>query len=277
MSRIDTLRRRMPPLLVLALGGAAAALSWDALRAVALTTGAVHHDVMAGVWALCIDLLWIACMRAAAKAMPGRRKWALAGLVVGVGFSGFQVFTPWTWLARMVPVTALLVAWMLETFVVSHGPDPAVEVTDGIAPVPVPRGNPATGSVHPHRGGRLPSAPGVGVGSPVVERAIAGVGDPAAARPLGDVEGGRGPAGATVPRVGPDGVASGDRRPMTIGEAVRYLIDEGGLNPHETTPGRIIDQVRRLTGKPAVSTGAIGNALSQARKNASSNGGMRVR
>jgi hypothetical protein len=64
---------------------------------------------------------------------------------------------------------------------------------------------------------------------------------------------------------------------MTIGEAVRYLIDVDGVNPHKVTPGRIADDVRRLTGKPAVSTGAIGNALSTARKNAPSNGGVRVR
>jgi hypothetical protein len=64
---------------------------------------------------------------------------------------------------------------------------------------------------------------------------------------------------------------------MSIPEAVRFLIDAHDVDPHRVTRGDIAAEVRRLTGKPAVSTDAIGNALSQARKNAPSNGGMRVR
>lgn len=280
MSRFREMRQRMPSLLVLALGGAAAALSWDALRSVALTTGAVHHTVMAGVWAVTIDLLWIACMRAAARAMPGRRGWALAGLVVGVCFSGFQVFTPWTWLARMVPVTALLVAWMLDSFVVSKhiGTAPAriVEVNDGVRTGP----EPAHGSVPTGRLGAGVAARSVGSATedadPVHRDTVhlEHTAGPAQRHPA--VEGP--PVGrATVAGVGSDGVAHDRTGKMTIPEAVRYLIEVDGADPHGVTPARIMDRMRELTGRQVINTGSVGNELSKARKNAPSNGGMKVR
>lgn len=63
---------------------------------------------------------------------------------------------------------------------------------------------------------------------------------------------------------------------MTIPEAVGYLIDVDGVDPH-IKPGRIVDDVLRLTGRQVINTGSIGNALHKARQNAPSNGGMRVR
>jgi hypothetical protein len=272
MSWFGGVRRRMPPLLVLALGGAAAALSWDALRSVALTTGAVHHAVMAGVWAVTIDLLWIACMRAAARAMPGRRKWALAGLVVGVGFSGFQVFTPWTWLARMVPVTALLVAWMLDTFVVSK-PAPAriVEESDGTRSGPASDdargpirgsgpGNPAHAAVDARGDGARVPDDGVHSGH------VAGY----AQRP-GVVADGRGHGGGVEPPA--VGQAHDHNRVRSIDATVMRILDARGLNAHQVKRGDIIDEVTREMGP--VTVGSVGNALTRlrARQNASSNGG----
>jgi len=58
---------------------------------------------------------------------------------------------------------------------------------------------------------------------------------------------------------------------------VRYLIEVDGVDPHRITPGRIMDRMRELTGKQVLNAGSVGNELSKARKNASSNGGMRVR
>jgi hypothetical protein len=157
------------------------------------------------------------------------------------------------------------------------GPDPAVEVTDGIAPVPVPRGDTPTGSVHPYRGGRLPAAPGVGVGGVAVERATAGVGDTLAARPLGDVEGGRGPGGAGVGGVRADELAHGRDRAKSIDAVVMRILDARGQRAHDVKRGDIIDEVTRELGP--VTIGSVGNALGRLRaiENASSNGGMRVR
>jgi hypothetical protein len=285
---------------VLFIAGLAFWVSYHAIKGVWITSGAGRPQ---DAWAIplmvdgCIIVGSLVALARALDGVRGRRAfahpWGLVGamslvsLIANVAHAAPH-FGPRAF-ASLVPLillgtTELVVAEMHRTRKpASPAPAPAPALSEapyartGPAPVDVAAGGQGSGAGDRGGGGRVASTAGAGVAVPAVERPGGRVGATVATHPVGAVEDPGGADWATVGGVGPDTDAPGGRGGMTIGEAVRYLIDVDGVNPHRVTPGRIADDVRRLTRKPAVSTGAIGNALSTARKNASSNGGARVR
>jgi Protein of unknown function (DUF2637) len=95
--------------LVVFLAAAAALLSFDALRAQALASGAVHHPALAWVWPLVIDGMVAAGVLGVRADRRDWRAWAMFALAFGASV-GFQVTVPPLWLARATPPVALLLA-----------------------------------------------------------------------------------------------------------------------------------------------------------------------
>src|SRR6266487_6253408 len=95
--------------LVVFLAAAAAVLSFDALRAQALASGAVHHQALAAVWAATVDGMAAAGVLGVRTDRRDLRAWAMLLLAFGASIT-FQITTPPVWLARAVPPVALLLA-----------------------------------------------------------------------------------------------------------------------------------------------------------------------
>jgi len=95
--------------LVVFLAAAAAVLSFDALRAQALASGAVHHQALAALWAAGIDGMAAAGVLGVRTDRRDLRAWAMLLLAFGASIT-FQITTPPVWLARAVPPVALLLA-----------------------------------------------------------------------------------------------------------------------------------------------------------------------
>ena len=127
---------RRPLVVFLAL--AAAVLSFDALRAQALASGAVHHPALAWIWPAVVDGMVAAGVLGVRADRRDWRAWAMFALAFGASI-GFQTTTPPLWLARSVPPVALLLAVVVlelprarrkaERPTVS--PDTDAEVTEG--------------------------------------------------------------------------------------------------------------------------------------------------
>ncbi|HZD02707.1 MAG TPA: DUF2637 domain-containing protein [Actinomycetes bacterium] len=95
--------------LVVFLAGAAAVLSFDALRAQALASGAVHHQALAALWAVVIDGMAAAGVLGVRTDRRDGRAWVMLLLAFACSIA-FQVVAPPAWLARAVPPVALLLA-----------------------------------------------------------------------------------------------------------------------------------------------------------------------
>jgi hypothetical protein len=95
--------------LVVFLAAAAAVLSFDALRAQALASGAVHHQALAAVWALVVDGMAAAGVLGVRTDRRDWRAWTMLLLAFTCSVA-FQVLVPPAWLARAVPPVALLLA-----------------------------------------------------------------------------------------------------------------------------------------------------------------------
>jgi hypothetical protein len=96
--------------LVVFLAAAAAVLSFDALRAQALASGAVHDQALAALWAAVIDGMAAAGVLGVRSDRRDRRAWTMLLLAFACSVA-FQVVAPQpAWLARAVPPVALLLA-----------------------------------------------------------------------------------------------------------------------------------------------------------------------
>jgi hypothetical protein len=95
--------------LVVFLAAAAAVLSFDALRAQALASGAVHHQALAAVWALVVDGMAAAGVLGVRTDRRDWRAWIMLLLAFTCSVA-FQVLVPPAWLARAVRPVALLLA-----------------------------------------------------------------------------------------------------------------------------------------------------------------------
>jgi hypothetical protein len=124
--------------LVVFLAAAAAVLSFDALRAQALASGAVHHQALAAVWAATVDGMAAAGVLGVRTDRRDLRAWVMLLLAFGASIT-FQITTPPVWLARAVPPVALLLAIVVLELprprrdgpAIPMGITPAAEVGEG--------------------------------------------------------------------------------------------------------------------------------------------------
>jgi hypothetical protein len=123
--------------LVVFLAAAAAVLSFDALRAQALASGAVHHQALAAVWALVVDGMAAAGVLGVRSDRRDWRAWIMLLLAFGCSVA-FQVLVPPAWLARAVPPVALLLAIVVLELPRAHRNVPAPVPPAGPVTVPVP-------------------------------------------------------------------------------------------------------------------------------------------
>lgn len=116
------LRPRLIDLLLFALWAALAVLSFSGLVEAARETNATHGGPpwLAWVWAAAIDVLWTSAILAVRRARPKRRWAAVLVLLIGLAASMMQVWYPPTWAARVVVPVGLLLAVLLEVYVVAR-------------------------------------------------------------------------------------------------------------------------------------------------------------
>ncbi len=131
--------------LVVFLAAAAAVLSFDALRAQALASGAVHHQALAAVWALVVDGMAAAGVLGVRTDRRDWRAWTMLLLAFTCSVA-FQVLVPPAWLARAVPPVALLLAIVVLELPRSRRDD-ANARTQGASSAEVARGGALPGAL----------------------------------------------------------------------------------------------------------------------------------
>jgi hypothetical protein len=123
--------------LVVFLAVSAAVLSFDALRAQARASGAVHHDALAALWAVTVDGMAAAGILGVRDDRRDTRAWCMLALAFGASVA-FQITTPPAWLARGVPPVALFLAFVVLELPRARGGAGA----GADAPAPPPTGEP---------------------------------------------------------------------------------------------------------------------------------------